>query len=326
MSLLKRLSLIVAVIAAASTAAASTAVRAQDFPSGQMRLIVPFAAGGAADIIGRAIAEKLGALYGRTIIVENMPGAGSNIGITAAVRAQPDGHTLVLASVAVAANVALFKSLPFDPLKDLAPLTLALETPNVVIVPAISDVKTIPDLLAHVKKGSSSYASAGIGSSLHLAAELFKQQAGVDITHVPYRGSSPALTDLITGRIDVMFDNASTALPQVQGGKVRAIAVTTKDRIAQLPDVPTVAESGLPGYEMSNWWALYVTAKTPPAVVAKLSADLRKALADPELAKRFDDMSGRIVASSAEELAAHTAREVKKWERVVESAGIRASQ
>ncbi|MDC7788212.1 tripartite tricarboxylate transporter substrate binding protein [Rhodoplanes sp. TEM] len=322
MTLLKRLSLIVA----AAIVVASPAASAQEFPSGQMRLIVPFAAGGAADIIGRTIAEKLGALYGKTIIVENMPGAGSNLGVTAAVRAQPDGHTLVLASVAVAANVALFKSLPFDPLKDLAPLTLALETPNVVIVPASGSIKTVQDLLAHAKKTPSSYASAGVGSSLHLAAELFKQQAGVDITHVPYRGSSPALTDLITGRIDVMFDNASTALPQVQGGKVRAIAVTTKARIDQLPDVPTVAESGLPGYEMSNWWALYVTAKTPPAVAAKLSADLRKVLADPDLKKRFDEVSGRIVASTAEELGAHTAREVKKWEQVVESAGIRASQ
>jgi tripartite-type tricarboxylate transporter receptor subunit TctC len=321
MSLLERLSLVVAAILVASTAAP-----AQEFPSGQMRLIVPFAAGGAADIIGRTIAEKLGALYGKTIIVENMPGAGSNIGVVAAVRSQPDGHTLVLASVAVAANVSLFKSRSFDPLKDLAPLTLALETPNVVIVPASSDVKTIQDLLASAKKSPASYASAGIGSSLHLAAELFKQQAGVDITHVPYRGSSPALTDLISGRIDVMFDNASTALPQVQGGKVRAIAVTTKTRIDQLPEVPTVAESGLPGYEMSNWWALYVTAKTPPAITEKLSADLQKVLADPDLKKRFDEVSGRIVASTAEELGAHTAREVKKWEQVIESAGIRGSQ
>ena len=204
-----------------------------------MRLIVPFAAGGAADIIGRTIADKLGTLYGKTIIVENMAGAGSNIGINAAVKAEPDGHTLVLGAIAVAINPFLYKSMPFDPAKDLAPLTLALETPNIVIVPATSNVQTLADLIAKAKTAPLNYASAGIGSSLHLAAELFKQQAKVDLAHVAYRGSNPALTDLIAGRMDVMFDNASTALPQIEAKTVRAIAVTTKQRLATLPDVPT---------------------------------------------------------------------------------------
>ncbi len=299
---------------------------AQEFPSKQMRIIVPIAAGGAADIIGRAIADKLGALYGKTVIVENLPGAGSNLGILAAVKAEPDGHTLVLGAIGVAANKSLYKIMPYDPVKDLAPLTLALETPNVVIVPASSSVKSVQDFIALAKAKPTTYASAGVGTSLHLAAELFKQQAGIDIAHVPYRGSSPALTDLITGRIDIMFDNASTALPQIQAGTVRAIAVTTRTRIDQLPDVPTVAEAGLRDYEMGNWWALFVTARTKPEIVSKLSTDLRKILADPDLKKRFADVSGRVVASSAEELAQHVDREIQKWREVAGAAGIAGSQ
>jgi tripartite-type tricarboxylate transporter receptor subunit TctC len=299
---------------------------AQEFPSKQMRLIVPFAAGGAADIIGRTIADKLGALYGKTIIVENMAGAGSNIGINAAVKAEPDGHTLVLGAIAVAVNPFLYKSMPFDPAKDLAPLTLALETPNIVIVPATSNVGTVADLIAKAKAAPLNYASAGIGSSLHLAAELFKQQAKVDLAHVAYRGSNPALTDLIAGRMDVMFDNASTALPQIEAKTVRAIAVTTKVRLATLPNVPTVAEAGVPGYEMGNWWAFFTSARVPSAITAKLSADLRKVLADPEVQKKITLVSGRIIASSSEELAAHLAAETSKWKSVVEAAGIRESQ
>lgn len=298
----------------------------QEFPSKQMRLIVPFAAGGAADIIGRTIADKLGTVYGKTIVVENMAGAGSNIGINAAVRAEPDGHTLVLGAIAVAINPFLYKSMPFDPAKDLSPLTLALETPNIVIVPATSNVYSVADLIAKAKAAPLNYASAGIGSSLHLAAELFKQQAKVDLSHVAYRGSNPALTDLIAGRMDVMFDNASTALPQIEAKTVRAIAVTTRQRLASLPDVPTVAEAGIPGYEMGNWWALFTSAKVPPAITAKLSADLRKALADPDVRQKITLVSGRIIASSPEELATHIASESTKWKSVIEAAGIRESQ
>lgn len=299
---------------------------AQAFPSRQMKLIVPFAAGGGADIIGRTIAERLGTLYGKTVIVENMPGGGSNIGINNAAKAEPDGHTLVLGAIALATNSTLYRAMPFDPVKDLTPLTLALETPNIVIVPATSDVKSIGDLIAAAKARPLSYGSAGVGSSLHLAAELFKQQAKIDMTHVPYRGSSPALADLMAGRIDVMFDNASTALPQVQGGTARAIAVTTKARIAQLPEVPTVAESGLPDYEMGNWWGLLVSAKTPAPVAQKLSADLLTVLADPAVKKAFEDLSGRIIAANGAEFATYIDRETQKWQRVIEAAGMRGSQ
>lgn len=312
--------------AAAFCLVSGTPVAAQDFPTKPMRFIVPFAPGGAADIIGRTIADKLGALYGKTIVVENTPGAGSNIGISAAAKAEPDGHTLVLGAVALAVNPFLYKTMPYDPQKDLAPLTLALETPNIVIVPASSDVKTIKDLVAKAKASPLNYASAGIGSSLHLAAELFKQQAGVDMAHVPYRGSSPALADLISGRIDVMFDNASTALPQVSAGTARAIAVTTSVRLNTLPDVPTVAEGGVTGYDMGNWWAVLTSSKVPAPIVAKLSADLRKVLADPAVQKQFATVSGRVIASSSEELAAHIAKETAKWKKVVETAGIKPNE
>ena len=298
---------------------------AQDFPRKSLRLMVPFAAGGAADIIGRTIGDKLGQLYGQTVVIENTSGAGSNTGIAAALKAEPDGYTLILGAVALAVNPALYKSMPYDPLTDLAPLTLALETPNVVIVSATSKIKSMQDLVAAAKAGPVSYGSAGVGSSLHLAAELFKQQAHIDMTHVPYRGSSPALTDLMGGRIDVMFDNASTALPQVQGGTARAIAVTTKARIAAV-DVPTVAEAGFPGYEMSNWWGFFVSSKVPPAIIAKLSTDLRKVLADPDVKRRFDEIGGIVVASSADDLRKYLADETRKWRGVVENAGIRSSQ
>lgn len=298
---------------------------AQDFPRKPIRLIVPFAAGGAADIIGRTIGDKLGQLYGQTVVVENISGAGSNLGIATGLKAEPDGHTLILGAVALAVNPSLYKTMPYDPLTDLAPLTLALETPNVVIVSAQSKIRSMQDLVTAAKAGPVSYGSAGVGSSLHLAAELFKQQARIDMTHVPYRGSSPALADLMAGRIDVMFDNASTALPQVEGGTARAIAVTTRSRIGPV-DAPTVAEAGFAAYEMSNWWAFFASSKTPPPIVAKLSTDLRKVLADPDVKRRVGDIGGIVIGSSADELRAHLADETRKWRAVVETAGIRSSQ
>ncbi|MEH2481326.1 tripartite-type tricarboxylate transporter receptor subunit TctC [Nitrobacteraceae bacterium AZCC 2146] len=303
---------------------------AQEYPTKPIQLIVPFAAGGAADIIGRTIAEKLSQTYGQQVIVDNRGGAGSNIGINAAAKSAPDGYTLVLASIAVAVNPWLFKSMPYDPVKDLTPLTLALETPNVVLVPTASPIKNVKDLIAFAKEkaksGGATYGSAGVGSSLHLAAEVFRQKANIELTHVPYRGSSPALTDLMADRIDLMFDNASTALPQVQGGSLRAIAVTTKERIAALPDVPTIDESGVPGFELGNWWAIFGPGQMPPALAERISADIRKVLADPDVQKRFADVSGRVIASSPQELAAHLAKESAKWKQIVDAAGIRGSQ
>ncbi|MEH2473113.1 tripartite-type tricarboxylate transporter receptor subunit TctC [Nitrobacteraceae bacterium AZCC 2161] len=303
---------------------------AQEYPTKPIQLIVPFAAGGAADIIGRTIAEKLSQTYGQQVIVDNRGGAGSNIGTNAAAKSAPDGYTLVLASIAVAVNPWLFKSMPYDPVKDLTPLTLALETPNVVLVPTASPIKNVKDLIAFAKEkaksGGATYGSAGVGSSLHLAAEVFRQKANIELTHVPYRGSSPALTDLMADRIDLMFDNASTALPQVQGGSLRAIAVTAKERIAALPDVPTIDESGVPGFELGNWWAIFGPGQMPPALAERISADIRKVLADPNVQKRFADVSGRVIASSPQELAAHLAKESAKWKQIVDAAGIRGSQ
>ena len=284
------------------TGAASGA--ALEYPTKPILLIVPFAAGGAADIIGRTLAEKLGQLYGQQVVVENRGGAGSNIGIAAAAKSAPDGYTLVLGSIAVAVNPWLFKSMPYDPMKDLTPLTLALETPNVVLVAPSSPIKNVRDLIAFAKEKASSGGA----------------------THVPYRGSSPALTDLMSGRIDVMFDNASTALPQVQGGSLRAIAVTTKQRIAALPDVPTIDESGVPGFELGNWWAIFGPGGMPPALADRISADLRKVLADPDVRRRFAEVSGRVIASTRQELADHLAKENASWKQIVDAAGVRGSQ
>jgi tripartite-type tricarboxylate transporter receptor subunit TctC len=310
------------VASAASLLALPT--RAQTFPAKGLQLIVPFAAGGAADIIGRVVSERLAVAYGQAVIVENRPGAGSNTGLAALAKSEPTGHVFGLASIALAVNPSLYKAMPFDPRKDLAPLTLALETPNVVIVPATSTIRNISDLIAaaRAKPGGLSYASAGSGSSLHLAAELFCQQAGVTMTHVPYRGSSPALQDLVGGRIDVMFDNASTAMPQVAGGTARAIAVTTSKRVAALVDVPTVAEQGLPGYELANWWAFVAPVGTPASVVSKLSADIRAVLLQNGTRQSFQAISGEIIASKPEVFSAHLAAEVARWKVIIAKAGI----
>jgi tripartite-type tricarboxylate transporter receptor subunit TctC len=301
-----------------------TKARAQSFPSKGLQLIVPFAPGGAADIIGRVVSERLATVYGQAVIVENRAGAGSNTGLAAVAKSEPSGHVFGLASIALAVNPSLYQSMPFDPMKDLAPLTLALATPNIVIVPTNSAIRTIGDLVtaAKAKPGGLSYASAGSGSSLHLAAELFCQQAGVTMTHVPYRGSSPALQDLVGGRIDVMFDNASTAMPQVAGRTARAIAVTTAKRIAAAPDVPTVAEQGLGGYELSNWWAFVAPAGTPSAITSKLSADIRAVLQQEGARQNFNSISGEVIASTPDALAAHLAAEVARWKVIIAKAGI----
>jgi tripartite-type tricarboxylate transporter receptor subunit TctC len=309
---------------AGAAALAATPIRAQSFPFRQMQLVVPFAAGGAADIIGRTVTDRLTQLYGRQVVVENRPGAGSNTGIGSVAKADHDGHTFGLASIALAVNPSLYRTMPFDPVKDLAPLTLALETPNIVIVAKDSPIRSIADLVAaaKAKPKTITYASAGSGSSLHLAAELFKQKTGVDLTHVPYRGSSPALTDLIGGRIDVMFDNASTALPQMQGGTVRALGVTTAKRVASLPDVPTVAEQGIADYELANWWAFVAPAQTPSDIVTKLSADIRAALVHEASQKSFQAISATTIASTPDELKRHLAAEVSRWKDIITKAGI----
>jgi len=312
------------IIGAAAAGVAPHLAWAQSFPTKPIRLIVPFAAGGAADIIGRVVANGLSTTVGQQVVVENKPGAGSNLGVDTMVKAPADGYTFALASIAVAVNQFLYKSMPFDPLKDMAPLTLALETPNIVIVPKDSPIKSIADLIAaaKTKQGGLTYASAGIGSSLHLAAELFQQKAGVRLEHVPYKGSNPALTDLMANRIDVMFDNLSTALPQVQGGNARAIAVTTAKRVVSLPDVPTVAEAGVPGYEVANWWAFFAPMQTPAPVLAYLSEHIRDVVRGDDARKRFADIGGTVVASSPEELAKHLAIEIEKWRDTIKAAGI----
>jgi tripartite-type tricarboxylate transporter receptor subunit TctC len=309
---------------ASSAALLPWAAHAQTFPTKGLQLIVPFAAGGAADIIGRVVSDRLAVAYGQSVTVENRAGAGSNTGLAALAKSEATGHVFGLASIALAVNASLYTTMPFDPQKDLAPLTLALDTPNVVIVPATSAIHSIRDLVAaaRAKPGGLSYASAGSGSSLHLAAELFCQQAGVTMTHVPYRGSAPALQDLVGGRIDVMFDNASTAMPQVAGGTARAIAVTTSKRVATLANVPTVAEQGLPGYELSNWWAFVAPAGTPAAIVSKLSADIRAALLQEAARQRFQAISGEVIASTPEVLTAHLTAESVRWKAIIAKAGI----
>ena len=229
---------------AATTFAAPATLRAQGFPAKQVRLIVPFPAGGATDIVGRTLAEEWGKMWNTTVIVENRPGAGSNLGGAFVARSDPDGHTILVTAIPVTINPHLYKTIDYNLFTDLAPVTLCIQLPNVMTVPNSSPAKTVQEFIAHAKAnpGKISFASSGAGTSIHLSGELFKRLAGIEMTHVPYRGSAPALSDLVSGRIDVMFDNITFMLPQVQGGQVRGLAVTTKERAKSAPDIPTVIE------------------------------------------------------------------------------------
>ena len=294
-------------------------------PSRNVRLVVPFAAAGANDIIARVIGERLSAMWGHHVYIENKPGAGSNIGTVEVARADPDGHTMLITSSAVSVNRFLYAKLPFDADADLAPVSLVALIPNVMVVPVGSQARTVADFIAmaKAKPGALNYGSAGIGSSLHLIGELFKRSAGIDMRHVPYTGAGPAMNDLIAGRIDVMFDTATVSMSQLRGGTIRALGISTRERLPALSDVPPIADT-VPGFDVGSWFALYHPAKTPREVIEKVSDDVRMALQQEEARKRLEDLGARIVASSPEALARHMRDESERWGVVIREAGIKA--
>lgn len=294
-------------------------------PTKNVRLVVPFAAGGANDIIARVIAERLSTLWGQQVYIENKPGAGANIGTADVARADADGHHLLITSSAIAVNRFLFEKLPFDPVADFAPVSLVAIIPNVMVVPAASTTRSVAEFIAaaKAKPGTLNYGSAGIGTSLHLIGELFKRSAGVDIKHVPYRGAAPAMNDLIGGRIEVMFDTATVSMNQIRGGTIRALGVSTKERIASLPDVPPIADT-VPGFDVGSWFALYYPAKTPRNVIDSVSADVRSVLQQDAAKTLLGDLGARIVASTPDELATHMRAETERWGIVIREAGIKA--
>ena len=297
---------------------------AQTYPNRFVRLIVPFPPGGGTDAIARVISAKLSDMWGHQLVVENRGGGATNIGTEAVARAEPDGYTLLLQSMPLAVNRFLFATLPYDAIADLTPVSLICDYPNIMAVPVSSPARSVAEFIANAKQhpGKVSFASSGHGTSVHLSGELFKRLAGVDILHVPYRGAGPALNDLIPGRVDVMFNNIGAVLPLIQGGKLRGLAVTTLKRSAAIPELPTVDQEGVRGFDVSSWYALFAPARTPPDVIRKLNADVVAAVNDAMIRQRLEQLGVTPIGSTPQELAAHLKSEMDKWGPVIKTAGI----
>ena len=311
---------------AASLALPALARAQSAWPQGRnIRLVVPFAAGGATDIIARIMADKLGQMWNCSIVVDNKGGAGGNIGTEAAARAEPNGETFLLVSVGLATNPYLYPKLGYDPVGDFAPVSLVAMVPNMLIAGKHLPVTSTAELIAYGKAnpGKLTYASSGVGTSIHLSGELFKKLTGVELTHVPYRGSAPAIQDIMGGRVDVMFDNITSSLAQVRGGTLNGLAITTAKRSPFAPELPPVAEA-VPGYDVSSWFAFFAPKKTPPEMVARMAADTKIALTDPLVKSRLDALAAESVGSTPAELAAFLAKESETWGKLIKEQGIRA--
>jgi tripartite-type tricarboxylate transporter receptor subunit TctC len=324
-----RRSVLLAGLTACLALPAGMAPAADAFPSRTVTLVVPFAAGGSTDLIARIIAEKMTEDLGQTVIVENKAGAGGNIGADAVAKADPDGYTILMGTIAThALNPAVMKQMPYDPVKDFAPVSLLVLVPNVLEVNPEVPAKTVQELIALLKSkpGEYSYASSGIGTPLHLSGELFKSLAGVDMIHVPYRGAGPALNDVVANQVPIMFDNLPSSTQFIKAGTLRALAVTTKTRSASFPDLPTMEEAGVPGYETYTWNAIFAPAGTPQAVIDRLNAAAVKAVKDPATQPCLADLSATVVGSTPDELAKHVVAELAKWAPIVEASGAADSQ
>ena len=305
------------------------ASRAQgQWPTRPISYIVPFPAGGTTDVLGRLIGQKLGTALGQTIVIDNRGGAGGSLGSEIAARAAPDGYTLLGGTISShAINVSLYPKLGYDPIKSFVPITLSGTNPVVLVVNQASPYKTLADVVAAAKaKKPLSSASAGSGTSQHLALELLKAKAGVDITHIPYKGSGPAIQDVIGGQVDMMFDTTVVAGPHIESGKLRALAVTSAKRVATMPNVPAVAESGIPGladYEVISWQAIFAPAATPKPIVDRLHIEIAKILNEPEMQERIAKLGMQGADMSTDQIAAFQKAEVAKWATVIKNANIK---
>lgn len=303
------------------------AAQAQAFPTKAITIIVPFSAGGTTDILARVLGQFISKDLGQPVIIDNRAGAGGNIGTQLVARAAPDGHTILMGTVGThAINQSLYPKLAFDPIKDFAPLTRVALVPNLLVANPAQPFKTVKELMAYAKAnpGKVTFGSSGSGTSIHLSGELFKQMAGVDIQHVAYKGSAPAVNDLLGNHIAIMFDNMPSAIGHVKAGKLRPLAVTTAQRSPALPDVPTIAEAGVPGYEATSWFGLLAPAKTPAPVVAKLNASILKALADPDVKKKLLEQGAEPAGETPAQFAAFIASETVKWGKIVKQSGATA--
>ncbi|MEX8193910.1 Bug family tripartite tricarboxylate transporter substrate binding protein [Comamonas guangdongensis] len=324
MTLTRRtLALVCAALALPGAAMAQPDAR---WPSKPIKWVVPFPPGGAMDVIARTLGDKAARELGQPFVIENRPGAGGNIGADYVAKQPADGYTIMITSIGMATNKALYTKLSYDPQKDFAPISLLAVVPNVLVVNAAkSGDKSVKDVLAHAKRdpGKLTYASAGNGTSIHLAGEVFVSMAGLNIMHVPYKGSGPAITDLLGGQVDLMFDSITSARPHIQSGKLRALAVTTAKRSSALPEVPTIAEAGVPGYEVSPWFAVFAPAGTPPDVLARLNKVLNEAMKQPEISKKLESVGAEPIGSTPQELAAHLSKEIDRWGKLIKERNIR---
>ncbi len=298
---------------------------ADPYPSKPVRLIIPFPPGGSNDVVGRLIAQQLSTRLGQQVVPDNRAGAGGMIGTEAASKAEPDGYTILFASSAFAANSSLYK-LPYDPVKAFAPVAMIAAGPNVLAVSSSMPVNSVRELiaLAHAKPGQLNYASAGIGSFQHLGGALFVSMAKADIVHVPFKGGGPAMVDVIAGNTQLMLSSLVQTLPHIKSGKLKALGVGGLKRSSTLPDVPTISESGLHGYDAVNWWALLVPAGTPPEIIARLHREITAIQRTPEVQKRFESEAVESVQMSTAEFTKYIQEETVKWARVVREAGIKA--
>jgi len=298
---------------------------AQTWPTRPIKLVVPFAAGGTTSILARAMADKLSPLLGQPVIVDNRPGAGGNVGMDAVAKSEPDGYTLLMGPIGLAINPALYSKMSFDPLKDLAPIGLYAGVPNLLVVHPSVPAQSLKDLIALFKAnpGKYNYASNGNGTSSHLAAEMLKSSAGVDIVHIPYKGGAPAMADLLAGQVTMLFDQMPAVMPQVKAGKVRALGVSSAQRSAAAPDVPSLAEAGLPGFDMTVWFGLLAPARTPPAVLQRVNTEMSKVLQDPEFRSFLAGLGVSPLGGSPEAFAAFIQTETQRWAQVVKASGAR---
>ena len=307
----------------AGTAVAPTAFAQAAWPSQPIHLIVPYPAGGGADAIARLLGAKLTDMWGQQVSIENKGGAGGNIASDAAAKSPPDGYTMYLGAEFLTTNPHVYPKLSYDPVADLQPVTAVVQYPTVVALPNSSPAKTVQEFIDYAMSNPGrTFGTPGHGTGPHLAGELFKRAAGIELTHVPYRGAAPGLNDLIPGRIDSFFNNIAPVVPLMRQGQVRGLAVTTARRSGAAPEVPTIAESGLPGFDVPGWYAIFVPAKSPPEIVAKMNTDVNAAIADATVKARLEDLGLFVGGSTPEALGAYVRTETEKWGPVIKAAGI----
>ena len=317
--------LLAALAGAALLAAALPSAQAQSWPTRGLRIVVPFAPGGSTDIFARLVGDRLATSLGQPVVIENRPGAGGNIGADAVAKAPADGYTLLMATTGVMAiNNAMYKNMSYDAEKDLKPVVYIASITNVLIVPVDSPLKSVGDVISAAKAapGKLSFASSGSGASTHMSAELFRLMTGTELLHIPYKGSGQAMPDVISGRVSMMFENMPGAVGHIKAGKVRVLGVTGLQRTPALPDVKTIAESGVPGYESLSWSGIAAPAATPPEVVARLNREINAILANPEMKQKLAEQGAEAVGGTPEAFAEHIRRERQKWTKVVHEAGI----